>query len=113
LALWEKRVKEEMRCDTMATNLNDIQLNEAEKQRLATIADRHGRLWSEVFQDALTKYVEGSDEGEVDLVAEYRELFPDRDAGQKPVTLERMRQLLSQVSESLATDIIADREDRL
>jgi hypothetical protein len=97
----------------MATNPNDIQLNEAEKQRLATVADRHGRPWPEVFHDALTQYVGGSGEGEVDLMAEYRELFPDGDVGQKPISLERMRQLLSQVSESLATDIIADREDRL
>lgn len=97
----------------MVTNPNDIQLNEAEKQRLATVADRHGRPWSEVFSAALAKYEEGSGEGEVDLTAEYRDLFPGSVAGQKPVSLARMRQLLSQVSESLATDMIADREDRL
>jgi hypothetical protein len=33
--------------------------------------------------------------------------------GQQPVSLERMRQILSKVSGSLAADIIADREDRL
>lgn len=97
----------------METNPSDIQLNEAEKQLLATVADRSKKPWAEVFQDALAKYVEGSSEGEMDLMAEYRDLFPDCKAGQKPVSLEQMRQLLSRVSGSLAADIIADREDRL
>lgn len=97
----------------MATNPSDIQLNEAEKQLLATVADRSGKPWSEVFQDALAKYVEGGSDGEVDLMAEYQDLFPDCEAEQKPVSLEQMRQLLSRVSGSLAADISADREDRL
>ena len=97
----------------MATNPNDIQLNEAEKQMLATVADRHGKPWSEVLRAALAAYVPIDVEGEVDLRAEYRELFPDCDTGQKPVSLERMHQILSKVAGSLASDIIADREDRL
>jgi hypothetical protein len=108
----EKRVKEERRCDTMATNPSDIQLTEANKQRVATIADREGKPWAVVLQDALTTYGESSGKGEVDLESEYRELFPDCEAGQKPVSLERMRELLSKVSGSLAADILADREDR-
>jgi hypothetical protein len=97
----------------MATNPNDIQLNEVEKQMLATVADRHGKPWSEVLRAALAAYEPIGVEGEVDLKAEYQELFLDCDTGRKPVSLERMHQILSKVAGSLASDIIADREDRL
>jgi len=112
LALREKTAKEKIRDNTMATNPSDIQLTEADKQRVATIADREGKPWTVVLQEALTTYGERSSEGEVDLEAEYRELFPDAGAAQNPVGLERMRELLYKVSSSLAADILADREER-
>lgn len=97
----------------MTTNLNDIQLNETDKEMLAKVAETKGKPWRDVFQDALTRYAQTHLGEEVDLLAEYRELFPGLNPEQQPVSLERIRHILSKVSGSLAADIIADREDRL
>lgn len=50
---------------------------------------------------------------EVDIDEEILALFGVEPEALKPVSLARMREILSQCSGSLAADIIADREDRL
>jgi hypothetical protein len=98
----------------MATNPNDIRLNEEERQRLARAADRNGKPWREAFREAMAKYEQGTvPDDEVDIDEEILVLFGVDPKDLKPVSPERMREILSQCSGSLAADIIADREDRL
>jgi len=98
----------------MATNPNDIRLNEEERQRLARAADKNGKPWREAFREAMAKYEQGTvPDDEVDIDEEILALFGVQPEKLKPVSLERMREILSECSGSLAADIIADREDRL
>ena len=42
----------------MAIDINQIQLTDAERQLLAEVAERTGKSWSEVLQEALRQYRE-------------------------------------------------------
>lgn len=98
----------------MATDPNDIRLNEEDKELLAKVADTNGKPWHDVFLDAMTKYAQaGVKEEEYDLDTEFLALCAEEIRGEKPVSLERVHEILSKVPESLAEEIIADREDRL
>lgn len=98
----------------MATNPNDVRLNEEERQRLARAADRNGKPWREAFREAMAKYEQGTvPDDEVDIDEEILVLFGVDPKDLQPVSLERMREILAKCSGSLAADIMADREDRL
>ncbi len=95
----------------MATDPNDIRLSPEQKQRLALVANKNGKQWQDVLDDALTHVEQvGSRNAESWLDTEYM----DSCAAEvhKHVSFERMRQILSKVSGSLADDVIADRGDR-
>lgn len=94
----------------MAIDPHDIRLSEEQQWRLAKVTDKNGTSWQDTLEDALTRLERPDDE--IDLAEEYRELFPKHELGQNPVSLERMRQILSKCSGSLAEDMVADREDR-
>lgn len=98
----------------MTTNPNEIRLNKDERERLASIADRNGKSWRAVFHEAIAAYEQSTvPVNEVDIDEEIRELFGTEPEELKPVSIERMHEILSKCSGSLAADIIADREDRL
>ncbi len=98
----------------MATNPDDIRLDKEDKTSLARVADKNGKPWREVFREALATYEQGAvPADEVDIDEEIRELFGVEPEELKQVSVERMREILSKCSGSLAADIIADREDRL
>ena len=98
----------------MATNPSDIYLDEEEKERLARVADKNGKPWREVLHEAIATYEQGIvPANEVDIDEEIRELFGVEPEELKQVSVERMREILSKCSGSLAADIIADRADRL
>ncbi len=40
----------------MATNLNEIRLDEEDKASLARIADKNGKSWRDVFREAIATY---------------------------------------------------------
>jgi hypothetical protein len=96
------------------TDANDIRLIPEQQQRLAKVADQNGQSWQAAFDDALTQLERKSrTDEEHDLDTEFLELCVEEIRGRKPVSLARMREILSKVSGSMAQDIIADREDRL
>jgi hypothetical protein len=72
---------------------------------LAKVADTNGQPWHDVFQNALAKYTRARGEEEVDLAAEYRDLLPGLEPGQPPVSLERIRQILSNTNSLSREDI--------
>ena len=41
----------------MATDPNDIRLDDQLRRQLAQIADESGRIWRDIIQDALAQYV--------------------------------------------------------
>jgi len=95
----------------MATDPNDIRLSEEDKELLGKVADKNGKPWHAVFWDAITKYAQANSwQEEPWLDTEYMESCAAE--VHTHVSLERMRQILSKVSGSLAEDIIADRADR-
>lgn len=96
----------------MATNPNEIRLSKEERERLANIADKNGKPWREAFHEALSKYERGIPDDEVDIDEEIRAVLGIEPEELKPVSLERVREILSQVPGSMADDIIADRGDR-
>ncbi len=75
---------------------------------LAEESGKNGKELSTALREAVDAYLRRSDD-EVDLAAEYRELFPGHEIDEEPVSVERMRKILSKCSGSLADDIIADR----
>ncbi|MGE0683787.1 MAG: hypothetical protein AB7P69_23160 [Candidatus Binatia bacterium] len=98
----------------MATNPNEIRLNKEERERLASVADKNGKPWRDVFRDAIATYEQSTvPADEVDIDEEIRAVFGMNPEDLEPVSLEEMRQILAKCSGSLAADIIADREDRL
>ena len=96
----------------MATNPNEIRLSKEERERLASIADKNGKPWREAFREALSKYERGIPDDEVDIDEEIRAVFGIEPEELRPVSLERVREILSKVPGSMADDIIADRGDR-
>jgi transcriptional regulator with XRE-family HTH domain len=96
----------------MATNPNEIRLNKEERERLASIADKNGKPWRETFREALSKYERGVPDDEVDIDEEIRTVFGIEPEELKPVSLERVHEILSKVPGSMADDIIADRGNR-
>jgi hypothetical protein len=98
--------------EPMATNPDDIRLNEQERAQLARAADKNGRSWREVLHEALSKYELGIPDDEVDIDEEIRAVLGIEPEELKPVSLERVREILSKVPGSMADDIIADRGDR-
>ena len=98
----------------MATNPKEIRLNKEERERLASVADKNGKPWRDVFHDAITAYEQSTvPADEVDIDEEIRAVFGMNPEDLESVSLEEMRQILAKCSGSLAADIIADREDRL
>jgi hypothetical protein len=94
----------------MATDPNDICLSEEDKELLVKVADKNGKPWRSVFWDAITKYAQASSRQEEPwLDTEYMDSCAAEVHAH--VSLERMRQILSKVSGSLAEDVIADRTD--
>ena len=99
--------------ERMATNPKSIRLNDEGRQRLAHLADRNGKPWRETFREAIANYERNVPDDEMDIDEEIRALFGVEPEELPDVSLERMREILSQCSGSLSADIIADREDRL
>lgn len=98
----------------MVTDPNDIRLSPEQQQRLAKVANQHGQSWQAAFDDALAQLERKSRTDEDhELDTEFLALCAEEIRGRKPVSLTRMREILSKVSGSMAQDIIADREDRL
>ena len=98
----------------MATDPNDIRLNQQDKELLAKVADKNGRPWREVFRNAMAKYEQASaQDEEYDLDTEFLDWCAKELEGKEIISHEEARRILSQVPESLAEEIIADREDRL
>lgn len=96
----------------MATNPNEIRLSKEERERLASVADKNGKPWREAFREAIAQYEQGLPGDEVDIDEEIRAVFGIEPEELKPVSLERVREILSKVPGSMADDIIADRGDR-
>jgi hypothetical protein len=78
---------------------------------LAEESGKNGKELASALREAVDAYLKRS--AEVDLAAEYRELFPGHEIGEESVSLERMREILAKCTGPLADDIIADRKDRL
>jgi predicted DNA-binding protein len=96
----------------MATNPNEIRLSKEDRERLASVADKNGKPWREAFREALSKYERDIPDDEVDIDEEIRAVFGIEPEELKPVSLERVREILSKVPGSMVDDIIADRGDR-
>jgi hypothetical protein len=95
----------------MATNLDDIRLSEEQKRLIAERADRNGKPWQTILQEALaSESAKKDDEG---LDTEFMDWCAEQVCGKDVISLEEARRILAQCSGSLARDIIADREDRL
>jgi hypothetical protein len=94
----------------MATNPDDIRLSEEQKRLIAERADRNGKPWQTVLQEALASESATGDEG---LDTEFMDWCAEQVRGKDVISLAEARRILAQCSGSLARDIIADREDRL
>jgi hypothetical protein len=74
----------------------------------------NGKPWRETFYEALTTYEQPPvPADEVDIDEEIRAVFGVEPEDLKQVSRERVREILSKCSGSLAADIIADRKDLL
>lgn len=106
--------KEQDEVYPMATNPNDIRLSEEDKALLAKAADTNGKPWHDVFRDALAQYtLSRTTDKHYDLDTEFLDWCAQELAGKEIISHAEARRILAKVSESLAAEIIADREDRL
>lgn len=102
--------------------MNSTDLSPEDQQMLSDLADKSQ---DKALREAVNSYLErrgqtangspsvGPDADEVDLVAEYRELFPGYEPGRQRVSRDRIREILSKIPESLSAELVADRADRL
>ena len=93
----------------MTVNPEDIQLNPEQKRLLAECAEKNGKPWQSILQQALRL----ASTDEVDVDEEIRAVFGMEPEALEEVSLEEMQQILAKCSGSLAVDISADREERL
>ena len=93
----------------MTVNPNDIQLSPEQKRRVAEQANRNGKPWQRVLQEALDSNDVTDDEG---LDTEFMTWCADQVRGKGIISLDEAHQILSKCSGSLAQDIIDDRGDR-
>jgi hypothetical protein len=120
----------------MAIDLNEIELSPEQKQIIAERATQNGKPWQTILQEAIAPSTEsaakpangtpqpvekrasaqpppGLDEDTEFLALCMEELEElNKKLGSKPVTHERLREILSKVPGSMSDDIIADRGDR-
>ncbi len=98
----------------MAIDPKDIRLSLEQKQRLAEVADKNGKQWQDVWDDALERYAQASADTEENegLDTEYIHWCAEQLQGKKLVDLEEVRQALSTIKGSLADEIIAERDER-
>ena len=97
------------------TDLNEIELSPEQKKIIAERAAQNGKPWQAVLQEALTPQSEEEKYGlDTEFVARCAEELEalNLELGSKPVTRERMREILSKVPGSMSDDILEDRGDR-
>ena len=93
----------------MTVKLEDIQLSPGQQCLIAEQANRNGKPWQSILQEALDSSGvtdrEGEDSAFMDWCAE-------QVRGKDIISLDEAQSILSRCSGSLAQDIIDDRSDR-
>ena len=93
----------------MIVKPDDVQLSPEQKRLVAEYANKNGKLWQSVLQEALDSNGVTDNEG---LDTEFMDWCTDQVRGKEILSLDEAHRILSKCSGSLAQDIIDDRGDR-
>ena len=93
----------------MTVKPEDIQLSLEQKRSIAEQANRNGKPWQSVLQEAFDSNRGTDHEG---LDSEFMDWCAEQVRGKEIISLDEAHSILSKCSGSLAQDIIDDRTDR-
>ena len=93
----------------MTVKPEDIQLSPAQKRVIADRANKNGKPWQSVLQEALDS---SSVTDHAGLDSEFMDWCAEQVHGKDIVSLDEAHRILSRCSGSLAQDLIDDRSDR-
>ena len=93
----------------MTVKPEDIQLSLEQKRLIAEQANRNGKPWQSVLQEALDSSGVTDHAG---LDSEFMDWCAEQVRGKDSISLDEAHGMLSRCSGSLAQDIIDDRSDR-
>ena len=93
----------------MTVKPEDIQLSPGQQRLIAERANRNGKPWQSILQEALDSSGVTDREGED---SEFMDWCAEQVRGKDIISLDEAQSILSKCSGSLAHDIIDDRSDR-